>query len=208
MVHSHPSPVPFQPVRDSDFLFGLAFNREEKEWSTQRRELKGRGPAALHNGKVANGKMLIEVWYHAMPLRPLRDFELSGVDTRSAYENHSQVWQTLHGEWIGATAKFEEGTSHSCAADGANHKRLWPITKRRPKDGPISDDFEVEAKRIADKLDMFLGIPPAVGQKESKRFVSHVLGFAEENSGVVPTCRDAPLLRPDEVEAPGAKPFK
>ena len=89
--------------------------------------------------------------------------------------------------WVGATAKFEERTSHRCAADGADHKGLRPIAKRRPKARPVSEGFEVEAKRIADKLDMFLGILAAIWQEDSKRSVSHVLGLAEEDGGVVPT---------------------
>src|SRR5512137_1486948 len=55
---------------------------------------------------------------------------------------------------------------------------------------------------------MLPGVTAAVGQEDSEGPVRYVLGLTEEDGGVVSARCDAPLLRPDEVEAPGAEPLE
>ena len=108
VVHTAPRAVPPQPMVNMEVLLKVMTKRKVDERPPARRELHARREAALHDCKVADRKVAIELMHIGANLHTLRSGKVCRIDPWPGDHDHAQVRHELLGSRICADDLAEQ----------------------------------------------------------------------------------------------------
>ena len=170
-------------MADVEVLLEVVAQREDQERALVGGQLHRGGQAALDDGEVAGGEVLVEVVHVGADLEPGMRGQRRGVDARAGDDDHAQVRDLRAGGGEGVDHAAQQRGADAGAADGDDADPLaGPVAERRAQPFAVAD--RGEAGDVAGEVEVLLGPVADRGQLGAEALVDDVVGVADEQRAV------------------------